>query len=80
MTAVGRSFLPILEREGLPDRLLGENRQHLLSAEKGSPGILGKLYIRLQIIYGRANLPRDVEGMFRPKGASQRIAMAGRLH
>jgi hypothetical protein len=24
MTAVGRSFLPILEREGLPDRLLGE--------------------------------------------------------
>jgi hypothetical protein len=26
MTAVGRSFLPILEREGLPDRLLGESK------------------------------------------------------
>jgi toxin ParE1/3/4 len=42
MTAVGRSFLPILEREGLPDRLLGEY------IARNNPSAASKLFDRIR--------------------------------
>jgi hypothetical protein len=45
MTAVGRSFLPILEREGLPDRLLGEEDMEKLNRTVAPTSTSSKLLV-----------------------------------
>jgi hypothetical protein len=53
MTAVGRSFLPILEREGLPDRLLGD--VSLASVSRHASPSLVLLYLPASV---RLGMPR----------------------